>query len=493
MAKIVLIAFNKYVLALRGISSYLKSKGHETIMFFFTSYLNEDLLEEVVNKIENFNPDLIGLSLVTDEYNKAKALTYILKEKFEVPIVWGGPHVSVSPEECLEYADIVLKGEVELPFLELCNNIENKTDYKKVNGLSYKENGKIVSNPLGELLKDLDSLPFPDYDTSTHYYVGRNKIKKFNNKLKEYGMMSSRGCPYTCSFCYNSYSINDYGKAKWLRMMGIDRTLAELRWAKNKFKGLQRINFYDDNFLLRNTTDMKKFAEEYKRDVNIPFFCEAHPSLIKDEIIKLLKPAGLEEVQVGIQSGSERVNKEEYDRPTTKKEILDAVEILQKNKVKIWCDIIFNNPYETVGEVKETVEFLLTLPKPYIIHGFSLIYYPGTNLTQRVLKDGLIKPLNGEKLSESIEHISNSPLFAFNKAVQSERFYKINYSYDDKQYYNALIGLMQHYPNGVIRFLLKRENKRLLNLLIKPTQYSMLVKGYFRRASSVIDMIKGYS
>jgi anaerobic magnesium-protoporphyrin IX monomethyl ester cyclase len=493
MAKIVLIAFNKYVLALRGISSYLKANGHDTMMFFFTSYLNKELLNDVNKKIRDFAPDLIGLSLVTDEFNKAKALTYMLKEEFDSPVVWGGPHVSVSPNECLEFADVIFKGEVEIPILELCKRIEEKRDYSDVKGIGYKKEGKMIVNPVGELLNDLNSLPFPDYDTETHYYVGREKITKFNDRLKEYGMMSSRGCPYTCNFCYNSYSINDYGKNKWLRMMSIERTLDELKWAKKKFKGLKRINFYDDNFLLRNANDMRKFAEGYKKDVKLPFFAEGHPDLINEETIKILKDAGLVEVQLGIQSGSERVNDEEYDRRTTKKQILEAVKTLQKYKVKVWCDIIFNNPYETVEEVKETAEFLLTLPKPYVIHGFNLIYYPGTTLTKRVLDDGLVEPLNGEKLSESIEHISNSPLFSFNKAVQSERFYKIKYDSKDKAYYNAVIGLIQHYPKGVIRILLKSENVRLLNLLIKPTKYTSFVKNSFRRFGNLVDSAKGYS
>ena len=493
MAKIVLIAFNKYVLALRGISSYLKANGHETRMFFFTSYLNENLLNNVIGKINDFNPDLIGVSLVTDEFNKAKALTHILKKGFNVPVVWGGPHVSVNSEECLEYADVVMRGEVEIPFLELCNKIDKKEDYKLVDGTCHKVNGKVIINPLGKLVENLDSLPFPDYDTKNHFYIGRNKIKNFNNKLKAYGMMSSRGCPYTCNFCYNSYSINDYGKNKWLRKMSIDRALNEIKWAKNKFKGLKKINFYDDHFLLRNIKDLEEFSKGYKVEVGLPFFCEGHPDLIKENAIKILKEAGLEEVQLGIQSGSDRVNKEEYDRYTTKEQILESVKILQKYNVKIWCDLIFNNPYESLEEVKEAVEFLLTLPKPYVIHGFNLIYYPGTTLTQRALKDGFIEPLNGEVLSDSIEHISNSPLFSFNKAVQSERFYKIKYSSDKKQYYNALIGLIQYYPKGVIRFLLKRENKFLLNVLIKPTKYRMLVNGYLNRMGNLIDSIKDYS
>jgi len=147
---------------------------------------------------------------------------------------------------------------------------------------------------------------------------------------------------------------------------------------------------------------------------------------------------------------------------------------LKKMNLEIFYDVIFNNPYETQEDLKETIDFLLQLPRPYHLQGYNLIFYPGTEITDNALSDGYIKK-NDHKSNATIESVNDSPLAMAGKTeIVSDRFYSIHYDSRSKEYYNTIIFLLatNRVPNYLIKYLASS------NGFVNKTFLFFLMKGY---------------
>lgn len=481
--RILLISFNLKAINVRCLSSYLKESGHETYLAFCPTDFNEKNSSKFIELIKLLDIKLIGLSLVTDDFKNAKYITRKIKEELSIPIIWGGAHPSIAPVECLQYADMVCIGEGEEALLELCNKIEKKTDYSSIQNIWVKKNGMNIRNELRSLIENLDKYPSQDYEFKTHYLITKKGYEKFDEKLlyHEYIIMTSRGCPFSCSYCYNNSRRKMYAhKGKYLRQRSINNILDELKLAKENLKSVNFISIFDDNFFMRNNNDLKKFSELYINKINIPFFCLANPSHINEEKIELLKKCGLIKIQIGIQTGSEKVNKNIYNRPISNDVLLNSAKILHKYDIKSTYDIIFNNPYETKDNLIETIELLLKLPKPFKLQGFNLIFYPGSDITEKAIKDNYILINSNPNETSTIQGELDSPTLTFGKVIQSSRLYQPNFSIEEKIYLNTLIGLIPYYPKFLIKYLMHKD--KLGKILLK---FNLLYLCYL-----LFDMLK---
>jgi len=175
---------------------------------FFKSRYKDKTLNEIVKMSEK--ADLIGISLMTNFFTNTAQITQHLKENLSIPIVWGGIHPTVRPDECLDYADMICLGEGEGALVELVRNMRDGKDIHNVRNIWLMNKGKIVTNKLRPLIRDLDSIPFPDYDYETHYTLSDGCIRKVDiNLLKRqmgtiYISLPVRGCPYGCTYCCNN-------------------------------------------------------------------------------------------------------------------------------------------------------------------------------------------------------------------------------------------------------------------------------------------------
>jgi radical SAM superfamily enzyme YgiQ (UPF0313 family) len=151
---------------LRTLCACLKNNGHAVTLVFlqgpFGCAYADEALDELAELIKGSN--LIGVSLMTDHFQKAVQITRRLKQSTAAPIIWGGVHPTLSPEECLSYADIVCVGEGELALVELAGKMATGEDYSAIQNIWLKGSGALITNSPRPLVKDLDSLPFPDYD-----------------------------------------------------------------------------------------------------------------------------------------------------------------------------------------------------------------------------------------------------------------------------------------------------------------------------------------
>jgi anaerobic magnesium-protoporphyrin IX monomethyl ester cyclase len=415
---------------------------------------------------------LAGISTVTDDFPVAVSVTEKIKQTIGIPVIMGGAHVNVRPEESLKYADMICLGEGERAFLELLQKYSAKrhpdTD---IQNIWFNTRDGVVRNELRRLDENLDRFPQPDFNLNDMYVMNESSFEKLNETHInfEYSVMTSRGCPYSCTYCYNSYRRRQYkGKGRYLRTRKIEKVIEELSIAKRTFKGLRKVNFMDDSFIARKMEDFEFFKNLYLEQINLPFFALAEPMAFDFEKVKILKNAGLSELQVGIQSGSERTNQQDYKRTMSNERVLKIARFINQLKIDVIYDLIFNNPYESREDLIETVDLLLKFPKPFSLQGYNLIFYPETQITDRALRDGNI--LVKEKCEDfsTIEGKGDSPITAGGQSKISSRFYTVNYNSGDKDYYNSVISLMayNHVPKFIIRFF-RLSDKGFMPVLLR--------------------------
>ena len=409
-------------IGLRILSSLLKQNGYKSQLLFLPTL--EDLRrkathskyqysESVLNQIIDLckDSDIIGISLMTHHQSVAVELTRRIQSSISTPIIWGGIHPTVCPEECLETADLVCVGEAETSMIKLVRCMHNGHDISTIPGIWLKKDDRVVNNGAGDLASDLDSLPFPDYSFDDHHLLVQDKIEpmtpenwrqhlvKFFPPLNRdrsnnpaYQVLSARGCPFNCTFC-GEYPLTEhiYGR-RYFRKRSIKNLMEELIWVKKTFPFIGEICFCDDTFACRSIADIQEFAKLYKEKIKLPFYILVSPANVTKKSFDLLVDAGLTNVGMGIQSGSKRII-ELYNRQHVGnvEQSLKAAKIINSFKGRLlpYYDFIIENPYETNEDLLDTVRLLVKLPRPYISRVYALSFFPGTELHKKASADGI--------------------------------------------------------------------------------------------------------
>lgn len=414
MTKVVLIAlYDSESTGLRILHRILHEQGHEVYTLFLkfakkhgTTLPTREEVGLLIGKIKEIKPEIVGISLRSMYFKVAATLTEKIRRITDAKVVYGGVHPTIKPLECLKFADIVCIGEGEKAIAELAERIEKKRSIERIKNLWIRTPEGIIKNELSPLIQELDTIPFPDYSDSQKYYIDKNQISKTNFLAVHeivYPIMTSRGCPFSCTFCHNSTFKKIFkNKGRMLRRRSPENVISELVLAKKQWPTIAKIYFEDDVFSY-DLDWLRQFSKMYKKEINLPFYCYVHPSCVSEEIICLLKDMGLYEANMGIQSGSERIRKEIYCRYETDDQIIKSVQILNKYRIRVVCDLILGNPYETEEDRRKCLSLLLRIPKPIILLTYLLKYFPNCEMTDRALKDGFIT----EKDLEDNNEVSN--------------------------------------------------------------------------------------
>jgi radical SAM superfamily enzyme YgiQ (UPF0313 family) len=412
--RVVLITFYNYEShALRIFHPLLKQRGHDVHSIFFKNYFTyqvptqqeEDMVVELVERLQ---PDVVGMSVWSTYYQLAGRLSQRIKSACNPVVIWGGIHAQTRAEDCLQHADLVCRSEGEHVLAELTDRISLGRGYEDLNGCWVKSGGEIRRNPPRMLIPDLDVLPPGDASTENKYYLGYNAwrdVARWDAKAVSCDIMGVRGCPFECTFCIHNFTRKETeGLGTYLRRRSVDHLLAELRAAKEARPRLRTVAFSDDIFGPPRPW-LEEFCVRYKKEIGLPFSIFTFPRMVDDKKIRMMREAGLWTAILGIQSGSERIRRDSYERETSNEEIIRACETLARHGVIRNLDFIGDNPYENDSDRRETVELLCQLPKPFYFNYFSLTYFPGVDLTERALRDGFIQPDEVEDVAEKGYHL----------------------------------------------------------------------------------------
>jgi len=398
---------------IRTISSVLKKAGHEVKLIFMTyseDYSKFYKLPELKQLLKICkNSELIGINSYSSTTPRAIQIIKFLKENgINIPIIWGGIHATLFPEECINHVDYVCVGEGEGAIIDLINALEKGKSVNKIANfwIRDKKTKKIIKNTVRPTIENLDKIPFADYDIKNHFILEGDSIRRFREEDLGGGIffLTGRGCPYGCTYCSNNLFNELYkGKCKTIvRWNSVDYIINCILDLKQRFKSLNYFDIRDDTFSLRPLSQIKEFCGEYKEKVKIRFKCLADPHTISDEKIKLLVETGCTDIIIGIQ-GVERVNKEIYFRNQLDKDVKNAGKIVNnyKDKLTVMYDVITCNPYEKPEDIVNMIRLLQKLPKPYYLSVNNLIFFPGTSLYNKAIKDPKLKKMviQSEKLN----------------------------------------------------------------------------------------------
>ncbi len=400
--KLLLISLqsNAYVTGLKYIAANARANGHDVRILLLPGYLEKTMAYPIEEFIRDYDPDMIGIGLMSIEFYPAKNFTRLIREKFKVPVIWGGVHTIITPSECLKYADYVCVGEGESAVVSLLDHLRDKgrSVIPEIPNIWVNDNGKIIEQAKAPAEADLDSLPFQEYLPDYYFVFHKDEIVNFSlnshlfRKYALYGgtchmLITSRGCPFFCGYCANSFLMTVYGKK--VRARSVENVMEELKEVR-KDPYVLYINIEDDCFFVHSREWMRKFCDEYKKHINLPFIARAIPTMLDREKLFMLKDAGLSWVIMGVQSGSDSVNFDIYERKIPFSSVMKAAELISESGAAPFYEMIVDNPYETEETEMETVSAMSKLKRPFAISLAHLTFFPGTPLAARAVSDNIV-------------------------------------------------------------------------------------------------------
>jgi radical SAM superfamily enzyme YgiQ (UPF0313 family) len=365
-------------LGLGIISAVLKKNGHKAELIDTTFKITK---REIVNKTKEFNPDIIGVTAATNDLYNAINICNLIKKIKNIPIVCGGYHATIAPEDIIKQDcfDIAAIGEAEYSFLELIDSIEKGKINYKIKNLWFKKQRNVIKNPIRELNEDLDKLPFADREIFNY-----QKYIDSNRGLATF--LSTKGCPFMCTYCINKVLIEKYkGKGRYLRFRSVENLFQEIKQVINNYK-IKEIEFYDDTFTL-NKSRLKEFCERYPKEINLPFYINARVNAVTKEDFENLKKAGCVRVSIGIESGDTKIRNPVLKRDQTEEQIINTFKWAKEAGLKTYSFNMIGIPYETKESIRKTIELNRKINPDYV--GVSIFNaFKGTELYDLCLEKG---------------------------------------------------------------------------------------------------------
>lgn len=388
------------------LASFLRQKGVEVRIF-------DDGIEEdtagLPGTIARFRPDLVGITMFSYCFRYARELVDMVKKECAVPVVVGGPHVSTARERILSdtSADFAVKHEGEYALLELLQGISGgRSDFSGISGLIWRKGREITENPDRPLNKELDALPFPDYDV-----FGIERYDCYKHRTLP--LITSRGCPFGCNYCSVALSMG-----RGFRARSAQNVVDEIEFFVRK--GWTGFDINDDCFTLDQERAGKICDLVIERGLKIRFqlFNGIRADAVTPALLGKMKQAGCFFISYGCEAGTDKVLEQ----------IKKGIKLEQVRKAVVWANeagisnavnFIIGHTAETYADALQTLAFARSLPTDFV-NFYNLLPYPGTESYEWVRQNGrfLSKP---EFYLENISYRDEQPVFETDEFTRSQR------------------------------------------------------------------------
>ena len=396
--------------------SFLKRNNIEVAIF--DEGIENDLskLEDI---IDDFKPQLIGITVFSYCYSYAYKLINKIREKTNTPLVAGGPHVSAIGKKILEDAKIefAVKQEGEFTLLELINEIHKQNpEFSRIKGLIWKnKDGSISENPDRELIENLNPLPFPDYDS-----FGLERYPCFIYKTLP--MITSRGCPFGCNYCSVRLSMGQRFRAR-----SAENVFSELKLLYER--GFHSFDINDDCFTLdkKRAADICDLVIDNKLDIRFQLYNGIRVDTVTPELLKKMKRAGCYFISYGCEAGNDKVLKA-IKKGITLDQVRSAVSWTKEAGINNSVNFIIGHKEETYQDSLDTLHFADELPTNFV-NFYNLLPYPGTESLEwaRQHANFLVPP---DSYLENISYRDNKPIFETKEFTKKQREEVIRKGFD---------------------------------------------------------------
>jgi len=401
------------------IAGFLKQKNHDIRLIDATYEFDNRF--QLKSLILNEQPEFVGISVTTPLLIESLYICNFIKENLpQTRTILGGPHPSALPQETMSHptVDMVVFGEGEYTLQEI---LEGK-DPKDIKGLCYRSNGEIKMNPARPLIDDLDSLPFPLFEQLP---IDRYGLPYMG---KSVGIITSRGCPYNCTFCASGVV---HGHRS--RFRSVDRVLDEISYLKTSFS-VNTIIFCDDTFETNIDRVFDFCTKLINRKLNIKWCCTSRANDLTDELLKIMKTSGCKLIHIGIESA----NQEILDKTGKGINLQKAKETVRRIKMiglEVYGYFILGLPYETEKTIQETIKFSRDLDFDYA--QFSILTpLPGTKVWA-IMKEGKALNYLGKDWTDfkryskdifiELEHVSREKLQKYYRKSYRSFYFRLSY------------------------------------------------------------------
>lgn len=332
-------------------------------------------IREAVRKAE---PDIVGVTAMTLISINATAVCKIVKDVSNAVTVIGGPHVTLFQKETLEspYVDYAMDGEAEYTFLEFVKAIGGKRPVKNIEGMVYRDKGRVVANKIS-IVKDLNGLPFPAV-----HLLPNDRYSLANAKSPFGSIVTSRGCPFTCCFCIRG-PIDRY-----VRFRDPENVVDEIEYLIKDFK-VKEINIRNDTVTVKKAHITGICEEILRRNIKVRWQGPTRVDCVDRDLLFLMKKAGCHTVRYGIESGNQSVL-DRMGKGTSLKQVRDAVGWTREAGMEVMAYFMVGYIDETEKEMMDTVNFARELNPDGAIFSIGTPL-PNTDLFYKAVERGLIE------------------------------------------------------------------------------------------------------
>ncbi len=451
-----------YSLGLAYLYSVLELNNFIPELLFLDNYNEEDSFEILINKIEEFNPDIVAFQIFSmNRVATFHAIDYLNYQYENIKIIIGGIHTSIMYEQILaKYNNVIaVIGEGEITIIELLDCLKNNEDLSRIKGIAYYHGNTVVKTVTRDLISDLDSLPFAKHDV---FFINNPSRQKAH-------IITSRGCPFDCSFC----CLKIISKRKY-RERKIENVVREIVELKRKYPQLKEIQFHDDTFLLNNKRVIEFCKLIIKENIGITFECSARVKPVSDELFYWLERAGCTKVMFGLETGSEKLLNNIH-KNILKEDVVKLFIYAKKYNFTITTFLMCGFPGESEETIFETIELVQKIQKiKYsLIVGIGILWvYPGTEVYE-IMKNK--KAINDDywMSNKSVPYFTVE--HSFEKLQEFSKILMDHLSFENIRTWN---GFKKHFlkmPLVIIKFILT--NPILIRRFIqKPFYYYSITK-----------------
>jgi anaerobic magnesium-protoporphyrin IX monomethyl ester cyclase len=433
------------------LAAVLEREGHEVQIF-------DNVVDgsEPAEIIENFKPQLIGYSVLTGtDITQAIAQSEEFKRLLpKVPIVWGNVHPSTTPDQTIkeDFVDFIIIGAGEVPLVQLVKHLEEgKPELSEIDGLVYIKDEQILINEPKSELVNLDELPDPAWhliDVKKYWAASLN---------------TSRGCPFKCTFCYNSAF-----HSKYRGDFSAKRIISQVQYLQDTY-GIKFIRFFEDNFTF-NRKRLREFCQlVIDNKIKFKWDCEARADLSEDDI-RLMEKAGCTAVGLGVESGSPRIL-DFLKKGVDLEQMQETFWRMVKHHIIPRIYIMGALPTETVDDFNQTKTLLKKMDNPPYIY-MRYVPYAGTPLFQYCVDHKLIDPPMT---------LREWPDFAYHSAI------KANISeIPDDMVNNSFAEYARDYPIRRVRFMIRHNPAFFLQVFTNPREFFSQVKELVKNSLPIL-------
>jgi len=379
-------------LSLLYLSAYLKKYNSQIDVKIVDECIDKARLKEVsldvsairklVQDIKNYHPDMIGMTLFSNEIKEIAKLCALIKNEIkDCRIVLGGPHPTAMPQETLElisHCDFVVRGEGEIILHDLVNSLASGKNADHVKGISYRKGKMICHNEDAAIITNLDDIPFPDRESLLHNYRNGTYSSFLSGSPVDI-LITSRGCPFQCSYCFKVCHRYRSRSAK--------NVLKEIDWV---FKNIvpEYIYIMDDSFTAQRERCKEILDGLIERKYKCKFRVRSRVDAIGKELLDKMKKAGVETIVYGLESGSQAMLNA-FNKRTTVKQNITACQLTRQAGINCFADMILFYPGETKATLQETEEFI-RISKANLMQFHILTPLPRTKVYEEAKKNGTL-------------------------------------------------------------------------------------------------------